>query len=143
MIAKYLPWLVALLYFIIPYDVVPDFMVGPGWLDDLGILALAWWWAARFRKIYQTRGDPRAHGKTHGRPSDGRRQAKEQDYEKDDPYRILGVAEGASKEDIKAAYKKLAAQYHPDKVQHLGKEFQEMAHKKFVAIQRAYDRLMN
>jgi DnaJ-class molecular chaperone len=52
------------------------------------------------------------------------------------------VKRGASKEEIKAAYKKLVAQYHPDKVQHLGKEFQELAHKKFVAIQRAYDVLM-
>jgi uncharacterized membrane protein YkvA (DUF1232 family) len=142
MITKYLPWLVALLYFIIPYDLVPDFMVGPGWLDDLGVLALAWWWAARFRKIYQTRGDPRAHSKSQRGPSGGRRQAREKDYEDDDPYKILGVEQGASKEDIKAAYKKLAAQYHPDKVQHLGKEFQEMAHEKFIAIQEAYDMLM-
>ncbi|MDY6951090.1 MAG: DnaJ domain-containing protein [Thermodesulfobacteriota bacterium] len=43
---------------------------------------------------------------------------------------------------IKAAYKKLAAQYHPDKVQHLGREFQDLAHKKFVAIQQAFDLLM-
>jgi len=139
MITKYLPWLVALLYFIIPYDLVPDFMLGPGWLDDLGVLALAWWWAARLRRIYQTQGDPRAHGQSQRGPSDGRRQAKEED---DDPYKILGVEKGASKEDIKAAYKKLAAQYHPDKVQHLGKDFQEMAHEKFIAIQKAYDMLM-
>jgi DnaJ like chaperone protein len=44
-------------------------------------------------------------------------------------------------EEIKAAYKKLASQYHPDKVQHLGKEFQQMAHEKFVSIQKAYDKL--
>lgn len=142
MITKYLPWLVALLYFIIPYDLVPDFMVGPGWLDDLGVLALAWWWAARFRRIYQTQGDPRAQSKSQRGPSDGGHQAKEKDYGDDAPHKILGVEQGASKEDIRAAYKKLAAQYHPDKVQHLGKEFQEMAHKKFVAIQKAYDTLM-
>ncbi|NVM56590.1 MAG: J domain-containing protein [Desulfobacterales bacterium] len=60
----------------------------------------------------------------------------------EDPYNILGVQRGASEEEIKAAYKRLAAQYHPDKVQHLGMEFQELAHKKFVTIQRAYDLLM-
>ena len=34
---------------------------------------------------------------------------KEKDY-----YKILGVDKNASKEAIKAAYKKLAKQYHPD-----------------------------
>lgn len=32
-----------------------------------------------------------------------------------DYYQILGVEKGASKEDIKKAFRKLAAQYHPDK----------------------------
>ena len=40
MITKYWPWLIALLYFICPYDVLPDFAVGPGWLDDLVVLGL-------------------------------------------------------------------------------------------------------
>jgi uncharacterized membrane protein YkvA (DUF1232 family) len=132
---KYLPWLIALLYLINPYDLVPDFAVGPGWIDDFAVLGLAFWWASRLRRAYQARGT--------GTSSSGREQTMppEEDAESD-PYGVLGVQPGASKEEIRAAYKKLAAQYHPDKVQHLGKEFQELAHKKFVAIQKAYDALM-
>tara|TARA_B100001564_G_C20642683_1_gene672934 strand:- start:619 stop:954 length:336 start_codon:yes stop_codon:yes gene_type:complete len=32
-----------------------------------------------------------------------------------DPYIVLGLNRGASEEDIKRAYKKLAMKYHPDK----------------------------
>jgi uncharacterized membrane protein YkvA (DUF1232 family) len=132
---KYLPWLIALLYLINPYDLVPDFAVGPGWIDDFTVLGLAFWWASRLRKARQARST--------GSSSSSREQtAPPEEEAESDPYQVLGVQPGASKEEIKAAYKKLAAQYHPDKVQHLGEEFQELAHRKFVAIQKAYDTLM-
>ncbi|MDR0761056.1 MAG: DnaJ domain-containing protein, partial [Treponema sp.] len=34
---------------------------------------------------------------------------------KRDYYEVLGLQKGASKDDIKKAYRKLAIQYHPDK----------------------------
>jgi DnaJ-domain-containing protein 1 len=136
MIKKYLPWLIVLSYFICPYDLVPDFLLGPGWLDDLALFGLVLWWVSRLRKAYQASGTSSGYaGKEQAAP--GRHEAPEED-----PYKILDVHHGASKREIKAAYRSLAAQYHPDKVQHLGKEFQELAHKKFVAIQQAYDALM-
>jgi DnaJ-domain-containing protein 1 len=135
MIKKYLPWLIVLLYFINPYDLVPDFAVGPGWLDDLAVFGLALWWTSRLKRAYQAKGSASSSGKQQT-TSPGREEAGS------DPYEVLGLDHGASKEEIKAAHKRLAAQYHPDKVQHLGKEFQELAHKKFVAIQNAYDTLM-
>lgn len=51
-------------------------------------------------------------------------------------YLILGLEEGASEEEIKAAYRKLAKQYHPDKTQ--GDEFLANMFKK---IQTAYQTL--
>lgn len=62
-------------------------------------------------------------------------QARKSDYE------VLGVASGATKEEIRKAYLELVKKYHPDRVSHLGDEFKELAHKKFLEIQNAYDRL--
>ena len=58
------------------------------------------------------------------------------------PYEILGIAEGASRAEVKKRFHFLAVQYHPDKVHHMGVEFQEHAHEKFVALQEAYRDLM-
>ncbi|MBF0232034.1 MAG: DnaJ domain-containing protein [Desulfamplus sp.] len=59
------------------------------------------------------------------------------------PHQILGVAPGASREDIIAAYRRGVKQYHPDRVAHLGKELQELAGKKFIEIKEAYNKLIN
>ncbi len=52
--------------------------------------------------------------------------------EKRDYYDVLGVSRGASKDDVKAAYRKLALQYHPDRNKDPG------ATEKFKEISEAY-----
>jgi len=42
---------------------------------------------------------------------------------------------------VRRAFHRLAVQYHPDKVHHLGEAFQAMAHVKFQELLRAYDAL--
>ena len=55
-----------------------------------------------------------------------------------DPYQDLGVAKTATDSEIRAAFRKLAKQYHPDRVQHLGAEFREMAEQKMQEINEAH-----
>lgn len=55
------------------------------------------------------------------------------------PYRVLGLEPGADLEKVKQAYRRLAVEYHPDKVSHLGKELQDFAQKKFIEITQAYE----
>lgn len=54
---------------------------------------------------------------------------------------VLGVPSSAGQEDVKRAYRELAKKYHPDRVTHLGDEFRELAHRKFLEVQQAYDRI--
>jgi curved DNA-binding protein CbpA len=56
-------------------------------------------------------------------------------------YELLGVDRRAPAEEIKRAFRREIAKYHPDKVQHLGKEFQEIAAVRSAELTRAYKTL--
>ncbi len=53
-------------------------------------------------------------------------------------YDLLEVAPTATAEEIKHAFRQQIARYHPDKVQHLGAEFREMAAVRAAELTRAY-----
>lgn len=55
-----------------------------------------------------------------------------------DPYRVLGIPQTATADEVKAAYRKLAKQYHPD-VNHGSAE----AERKMKEINEAYDMIVN
>jgi len=57
------------------------------------------------------------------------------------PYDVLRLAPGATKEEIKAQYRKLVSDNHPDKLMGRGVpvEFVEIATRKLAAINAAYD----
>ncbi len=59
----------------------------------------------------------------------------------DKNYEILGIAPGASEEEIKKAYKDAVKKFHPDKVHHLGEEFRKIAEERVKDINRAYEAL--
>lgn len=58
-----------------------------------------------------------------------------------DPYEILGLQRGASKDEVKSAYRKLAKKYHPDMNEN--NPLQDLAEEKFKEVQWAYDEIMN
>ena len=142
--------ILALLYTLSPYDILPDFAIGWGWLDDLVILWLAWRFLYSGRKLAflqryfqsgpqwtrketnESFSDKESAGSTfHGRTSEAFK----------DPYTILGIRRSASLEEIKQAFRLLANKYHPDKVEHLGDEFKALAEQRFKEIEAAYREL--
>lgn len=58
-------------------------------------------------------------------------------------YEMLAVAPGAAAEEIRSAFRRAIARYHPDKVQHLGPEFQDMASGIAADLTEAYRVLMD
>ncbi len=59
----------------------------------------------------------------------------------DRDYKILEIEPNATNEDIKKAYRRMAMKYHPDKVSHLGEEFQKAANEKFQKVNEAYENI--
>lgn len=57
-----------------------------------------------------------------------------------DPYKILGVSENASDEEVKRAYRKLSKKYHPDA--NINNPNKDEAEKKFKEVQAAYETIM-
>lgn len=56
------------------------------------------------------------------------------------PYKVLGIREGASYDEIKKAYRELAKKYHPDKYQN--NPLSDLADQKMREINAAYDSLL-
>ena len=139
----------AVLYVLMPYDLLPDLLAGWGWLDDLIIIGLLWrylfhskkpslnGWTRIFGKEKQTDGASRQ------RFNESNSQGQHDSAGHRSPYDVLGVPNTATMDEIKSAYRKLAAQYHPDKVAHLGDEFRSLAENRFKEIQQAYQEIVD
>jgi uncharacterized membrane protein YkvA (DUF1232 family) len=134
---RFWPLFLGLLYLASPIDAIPDTLVGLGWADDLVLLLLAYWFVKRV--LPGTYGQDRS--RTSGESQKGRHDSAEEAGK--DPYQILGVSRNASQKEIKSAFRKQAQRYHPDRVSHLGEEFQQLAKEKFQEIQKAYEILSN
>jgi uncharacterized membrane protein YkvA (DUF1232 family) len=133
-------WLIiiALLYLLFPRDLIPDFFGrGLGLIDDLFLMAaLIYFYRKRLRDFV-----PRTAGESAEARGETPRKTAKQSDRAFDPYQILGIPTSSSREAIRSAYRSRMNEYHPDKVAHLGEELQELAHRKVLEIQKAYQQL--
>ncbi len=94
------------------------------------------------RKSSQGSGNNRRRGGEQRSAGDsGRNRPKSAGSQAATPHEVLGVAPGASEEEIRAAYKRLSQKYHPDKVSGLAPEYMEIAEPKMKEINAAYAQL--
>lgn len=57
-------------------------------------------------------------------------------------YKILGINNSASIDEVKKAYRKMAMKYHPDKLQGVSSDIVKLAEEKFQLVQDAYENIM-
>ena len=146
---RILIYIIVILYVISGFDIIPEWVVGPiGVIDDIIILGALYWYfvyrpakiRAKSQRAYYQEGEGR---RRESYQENQKRAQTDKRFSKSDPYEVLGVRRQASLDDIKSAYRKLAAKYHPDKVVHLGDEFRTLAEQKFKEIQEAYQELVD
>ena len=144
MVLKIILTVLGVLYILSPYDLLPDFIPVLGQGDDLFILGALFYFVWRvYRPSFIQRWLGGFSPQNGPDPTEDQAQ-KASDHGKtlkNDPFEILGISREATPAEIKAAYRRESQRYHPDKVAHLGEEFQNLAKKKFIEIQKAYEAL--
>ena len=60
---------------------------------------------------------------------------------RDNPYRVLGLTEEATDAEVDLAYRRLIAQYHPDRMVGAADDLRRQAEAKAREINGAYDRI--
>ena len=152
-----------LLYLLSPMDILPDSLGGPGLIDDILLILILIYLFRKIMRPERIKNDAfreftknffrgaYANNSGSGEKRDQQtgpeggstnQSAPGPKIDDQDPYMVLGIQPGASREEIRNAYRDLSKKYHPDRVNHLGSEFRDLAHEKFIDIKKAYERLI-
>jgi len=139
--------ILVILYFVVPVDIFPDFLGLPGRIDDFVVALVGLY--------YMVANSGKSRGPAAGGP--GERTAADPNRKKrgsagvgdpetgtpapPDPYDVLGVPRGATLADVRRVYREKLLQYHPDRLQHLGREFRELAEEKTRELNEAFGRI--
>ncbi len=145
------PWLwliLVILYFLVPVDIFPDFLGLPGRVDDFLVALVGLYFmyansAGRKRDGKEKTGPERSRpGKESGNRDDSEPEAApEEDDGPRDPYDVLGVPRDASLAEIRRRYRERLLEVHPDRVEHLGGEFRELAEQKTRELNEAFQHI--
>ncbi len=137
-------WLIlaAVVYFLLPFDLIPDYLGIPGRFDDFLTMALlAWFYRSHLHQYVATASGHDAAAGSGSAGSERGSPSQPKQAKAFDAYEVLGISRSASSDAIQTAYRDRMKEYHPDKVAHLGEELQKLAHVKSQEIQRAYRQL--
>jgi uncharacterized membrane protein YkvA (DUF1232 family) len=124
--------LLAVLYILVPLDIIPDRLGRVGRLDDFFIAFTVIYWFFFKPFIDDLRGKTNSNAEKE-KPSDEKKPAP--------PWQILGVSKNAGTEEIKKAYHDKIRQYHPDLVNKMGPEIQKVAANESRKINQAFAQL--
>lgn len=133
---RWVVWLFPIIYWIMPVDFLPDYIFGPlGHIDDVIVVMLSFWVFDKLKDMTKIWEKDLGQGKSskakHADPAAAAA----------DPYSVLGVPEGSDQETCKRAYRERLQEYHPDKYNHLGAEFEAVARQKTEAVIAAYQQV--
>lgn len=141
---KVFPIVLVFAYLFLPLDILPDFFGPLGRMDDLIMLGLLAFYLISGKSPIAILGQRlgwRQPRRPHAEPGSAGTETQEE-KEETDPYRILEVDRRSPIEEVHRAYRRQVGRYHPDRVSHLGTEFQRLAHRKFIRIQKAYEEIL-
>ena len=138
---KYFFIFIALLYILSPWDLIPDALGLLGRVDEIVLIWFLYWRYKRIIENLKQEFQTYYGNKSTTQETSDSEEPQQQETSSFDPYRVLELSPGATKEEIAKQYKVMLKKYHPDRVHHLGEEFHKLAHEKAVEIQKAYEML--